>query len=197
MTSDSYKNVAQSLMSLATSHLQPIKSTSLRSLPDVSTYSYQKQHQLKYLIWPLPDRKGRHGIWFRSDAGPASKGGQLSATSPSQNSVLSCKPFCCLCWKGTNQTAQAEREGESQTTNYSGWKEPASSLDQALRAWTAHWFRVNFWKDAAIEQEHNLMVICLSSNNNQWRQLSLFMGHWSQLSGSCRLLWPVELPVIS
>lgn len=41
-------------MSLAILHLQP---TTPRSLPVVSTHSYQRQHQLKYLIWPIPDRK--------------------------------------------------------------------------------------------------------------------------------------------
>lgn len=56
MTSDNNRNVAPSLMSLAILQVQLIKSTSLRSRPVVSTYSYQKQHQLKYLIWPFPTR---------------------------------------------------------------------------------------------------------------------------------------------
>lgn len=122
-------------MSLAILHLQP---TTPRSLPVVSTHSYQRQHQLKYLIWPIPDRKAPpwNLIQVRQMLEEHQKkkggGGELSATSPSQNSVLSRKPFFAVCVEKaqTKQLREGGREGDSQTTKCSVSK--AASMDHAV-----------------------------------------------------------------
>lgn len=117
-------------MSLAILHLQP---TTPRSLPVVSTHSYQRQHQLKYLIWPIPDRKAP--LWnliqvrqmLEEHQKKKGGGGQLSATSPSQNSVLSRKPFFAVCVEKA-QTKQL-REGGREIAKQQ------SALSPKLQAW--------------------------------------------------------------
>lgn len=116
------KDVAQGLMPLAPAPPERLIHLVQISLRVVSTYSNQKQPLFKYLIWPF--LRGKTAVDF--DSGQMldvhqKKRGQLSATSPSQNSELSCKPFLVFTWEG-------EQGEDDQTENYSAWRVKTSGL---------------------------------------------------------------------